>query len=237
MTERLQDSHWWFRGRRATLEALMRRYDSPAGAILDVGCGTGANLAWLSAFGEARGLDPAEEAVSACRAKGLAADYGSLPDPKVPPGSVDTVTLFDVLEHVEDDAAMIRAISDALRPGGKLVMSVPAWGWLWSGHDVTHHHKRRYRAGELRAKLASAGLVPLRVSYANMLLSPPIVAARILERASRRGGQAESGLAPVAEPLNGLLARIFSLEAAVVPRLALPFGISIVAVAEKPTRY
>jgi len=235
MTEKLQDTHWWFLGRRAILEAVLKTVVPAKGAdILDVGCGTGANIAWLERHGRVAGLDPADEAVSACRSRGFEARKGTLPDPAIAPASVDVVTLFDVLEHVDDDEALLREIAKALRPGGKLVMSVPAWPWLWSGHDVSHHHRRRYVANGLEAELAGAGFRVRYVSYFNLLLSPPILLARLAERFLSRGvSSSKSGLEPVFPPLNYCLAKIFAAESTLVPRFRLPFGISLVAVAEK----
>jgi SAM-dependent methyltransferase len=234
-TERLQESHWWFLGRRAILQKLARSF-LPAKKIniLDVGCGTGANLVWLGSFGEARGIDPAIEAVEACRRRGFTVLRGSLPHPEIAPGSFDLVTLIDVLEHIENDVGMLEAISRVLKHQGRLLMTVPAWPFLWSGHDKTHHHRRRYQRGELIGKLREAGFRVEYVSYFNFLLSPPIVAARIAERLRERfGAQSRSGLTLVSEPLNTILRWIFSAESRLLPMFRLPFGISLVVVAEK----
>ena len=225
-------AHWWFRGRRAVLVALLRRR-LPAGRhrLLELGCGTGNMLEALAEFGETVGMEPDKTLVAVARGAGLDVRRGALPhDRVVPPGWPDVVLLLDVLEHLEDDAAALRTAHALLAPGGTLVIAVPAYQWLWSAHDVALGHRRRYTAGVLGARVTAAGFDVRHVSYFNTLLFPAVA----LTRAGKRlRGDTGHDLTRPAAPVNAALARLFALEAAVVPRWPLPFGASLVLVARR----
>jgi SAM-dependent methyltransferase len=225
-------AHWWFRGRRAVLLAVLRRA-LPAGRrrLLELGCGTGNMLESLAEFGEAVGLEPDEALVTVARAAGLDVRRGALPDARVvPAGWPDVVLLLDVLEHLDDDAAALRAAAEMLRPGGALVITVPAYDWLWSGHDVVLGHRRRYTARRLRRRVEAAGFAVDHLSYFNTLLLPAVALARAWKRL--RGDRGHDLVRPPAV-VNALLARVFGVEAAVVPRVPLPFGASLLLVAHR----
>jgi SAM-dependent methyltransferase len=224
-------AHWWFRGRRAVLLALLRRR-LPAGRhrLLELGCGTGNMLESLVEFGEAVGMEPDETLVAAARGAGLDVRRGALPhDRVVANGWPDVVLMLDVLEHLDDDAAALGAAREILAPGGTLVVAVPAYQWLWSQHDVVLGHRRRYTAGGLRARVAAAGFDVRYVTYFNALLLVPVALVRAWKR--RRGG--DHDLARPVAPVNAALARLFALEAAVVPRRPLPFGTSVALLARR----
>lgn len=224
--------HWWFRGRLAVLEAVLRRH-LPARPVrlLEFGCGSGNVLGRLQEFGEAVGMEPDPRLRAAARAAGLDVRAGALPgDLAVPDGWADVVLLLDVLEHLTDDAAALGTARRAVRNGGLLVLTVPAYRWLWSGHDVTLGHLRRYTARELRRLLVATGFGVERVSCFNTLLFPPLLAVRAWKR-FRRDWRHDLRRPPA--PLNAALARVFALERHLVPRLALPFGSSLLAVARR----
>jgi len=174
-------SHWWFRGRLAVILAALRRALPPRRVrLLELGCGSGNVLASLSEFGEAVGMDGHGDLVAAARAAGLDVRAGHLPDELgVPQGWADVVLLLDVIEHVDDDLATLRAARASVGEAGLLVVTVPAYQWLWSGHDEVLGHRRRYTAAELRAAVERAGFTVLRVSYFNTLLFPLLLAALI----------------------------------------------------------
>ena len=225
-------SHWWFRGRLAVILATLRRALPPRRLrLLELGCGTGNVLAALSEFGDAVGMDANADLVAAGRAAGLEVRLGHLPDDLgVAPGWAEVVLLLDVIEHVDDDVATLRAARAAVAEGGLLVVTVPAYRWLWSGHDEVLGHRRRYTAGELRAAVERAGFTVLRVSYFNAVLFPLLLAARAWK--GLRGDRGHDLHRPAA-PLNGLLERIFAFERHLVPRARLPFGSSLLLIARR----
>jgi len=225
-------SHWWFRGRLAVIRASLRRA-LPARRVrlLELGCGSGNVLAALGEFGEAVGMDAHEDLTAAARAAGLDVRVGHLPDDLgVPPGWAEVVLLLDVIEHVDDDVAALRAARAAVGEGGLLVVTVPAYQWLWSGHDEVLGHRRRYTAAGLRAAVERAGFEVLRVSYFNTLLFPLLAAVRGWKRL--RGDRGHDLRRPTA-PLNRLLEGVFAFERHLVPRLPVPFGASLLLIGRR----
>src|SRR5579871_3370987 len=169
----LQESHWWFRGRRAILAGLIGRLDLPKPAqILEVGCGPGGNLGMLKAFGEVTGLEPDDASRAyAAEHNHVRVEGGLLPGGlPFAPATFDLACAFDVIEHVDEDAASVAAIARLVKPGGYLATTVPGQPWMWSRHDEAHHHKRRYRMAAYRALFEAAGLEIVKASYFNTLL-------------------------------------------------------------------
>jgi SAM-dependent methyltransferase len=225
-------SHWWFRGRLAVIRATLRRVlPKRRVRLLELGCGSGNVLAALAEFGEAVGMDAHEGLAAAARAAGLDVRVGRLPDDLgVAPDWADVVLLLDVIEHVDDDVATLCAARAGVGEGGLLVVTVPAYQWLWSGHDEVLGHRRRYTAAGLRAAVERAGFEVLRVSYFNTLLFPLLAAIRGWKRL--RGDRGHDLRRPAA-PLNRLLERVFALERHLVPRVALPFGASLLLIGRR----
>ena len=233
---RVQSSHWWFAGRRRILGALLER-GLPAAAeerrILDVGCGTGTNLDELGRFGRVEGVEAEAAAVAYCRSHGgWNVTHASGDELPFADASFDLVTLLDVIEHVRDDATILGEARRVLAPGGMVLVTVPAYTWMWGDQDEISHHFRRYTAGRLRTSLRGAGLEPEKVTYFNTLLFPPIAAIRLLRRLRPRRGEARSDF-ELNEPggLNSLLGRLFAMETPIVARASLPFGVSVAALA------
>ena len=231
----LDSSHWWFVARREILEEVIRRIVRPPenARILEIGCGTGHNLPMLSKFGpvEASELDDKARALASARF-GRRIEAAALPDLSVfPEAHFDLVALLDVLEHVPDDRSALAAIRTRLKPGGKLLVTVPANPWMWSAHDVAHHHHRRYRKAELGKAARAAGYEVELLSPFNSLLFPLVAAARIAGRLTGRES-ADDAMPP--RPLNSVLRGIFALESALVGRVPLPVGVSLVAVLRRP---
>jgi SAM-dependent methyltransferase len=225
-------AHWWFLGRRAVILAEMaRRLPAGRARIAELGCGSGGMLEALSRFGTAVGVET--DAVLRARAqeRGLDVRAGALPD-AIPlhPGRWDAVCLFDVLEHVDDEAGALAACRRLLVPGGRLFVTVPAYAWLWSRHDELLGHRRRYTARGLRQVAKRAGFTVERLTYFNTILAPPIMAVRMVRAALRRRGHDLDRPAPW---LNRALAACFSAEARLLRWTSPPFGISILLVARR----
>ncbi len=229
----VEDRHWWFEGRRRILGAVLDRLaPGPEAEVLEVGCGTGGNLPMLARYGRLHACEPEAEARALAEARGLATvAAGGLPD-DLPFGEkpFDLIALLDVLEHVAEDEASLAALHARLKPGGALLVTVPAYMFLWSAHDEVNHHVRRYTRGDLVRKLRAAGFRVRRATYFNTILFPVIAAVRLVGRVAGKGG---SDLGLPGDVANRLLTRIFASERHVVPRLSLPFGVSILAVAER----
>ncbi|MGP7795481.1 class I SAM-dependent methyltransferase [Sphingomonas sp. CLY1604] len=226
-------THWWYRARRDILSDYLTRYGKmPKGArILEIGCGTGHNLPMLERFGEvdAIEIDPAARAIASERL-GKPVGDAPLPDlPGVARGAYDLVAVLDVVEHIEDDVAALKGMASLLKPGGKILIAVPAHQWMWSAHDVVNHHHRRYSKASLARAIDAAGLKPAKLTYFNSLLFPLAAAARI---AGRLTGRDDSDDSPPAKPLNALFETIFRLERHAVGRVPLTPGVSIVTLAE-----
>lgn len=231
----LEEQHWWFVGRRAIVASLLRSSKLPENAsLLDLGCGTGGNLAMLSEFGQVVGAERDQQAAQLAHQRGVAPIVrGSLPD-GLPLGNetFDCVTLLDVLEHIEDDRTTLEAIHKLLLPAGVLLITVPAFPFLWGAHDVAHHHQRRYRAKGLRQLLEATGYEVTTLSYCNTWLFPIAATVRLLRRYFPAGDAgADLSLPPV--PINQLLAKLFASERHLL-RAGLPFGVSLVVLAKKP---
>jgi len=225
-------THWWYRARREILSDYLTRFgDIPEGArILEIGCGTGHNLPMLAQFGEIDAIE-IDETAAAKASERLGKKVGSSPLPElegVQPGSYDLVAVLDVVEHVEDDVAALKAIATALKPGGKILITVPAHQWMWSAHDVVNHHKRRYSKGTLTGALGKAGLKWRKLRWFNSLLFPVAVAARF---AGKLMGKDDSDDSPPPKPLNSAFETIFGLERHLLGRVPMPPGLSIIVLA------
>ena len=226
------ERHWWYRARRQVVAELIRRkVPLPEGAKgLEIGCGTGHNLGMLGEFAamDALEVDPVARELAERRLghKVLSAPLPALEG--VPAVTYDLVAALDVIEHIPDDKAALEGIARALKPGGKLVMTVPAHQWMWSAHDVVNHHQRRYSKRGFKTLVDNSPLKLESIGYLNSLLFPVAMAQRL---ASKITGKEDADLAPPAEPINQALERVFALERRVIGRVPLPPGLSLFAVA------
>lgn len=231
---RVEQSHWWYTGRRKILadfvEKICRQVTDRRPRILDVGCGTGANLLMLSEYGDAEGVDISEDALAFCRERGLEkVRLGAAEDLPYEDGTFDLVTAFDVVEHIDDDLAGLREMRRVLRPGGRVLLFVPTFMFLWGLQDDVSNHRRRYRLPELQRVLEQAGFEIERTTYANITFFLPILAMRQLMRLT--GVKAESENNINVSALNGVLGSVFGAESWILKRMNLPFGVSGLCVA------
>jgi SAM-dependent methyltransferase len=227
-----ESKHWWYVGRRRILEQFVRDALPSTGAsprILDVGCGTGANLELLTRHGAAQGLDASAQALAFCRDRGLTrVCRGVLESLPYRDASFQLVTALDVIEHLDDDLSALREMHRVLAPGGRALVFVPAFMFLWGRQDEVSEHRRRYRLPQLLARAREAGFEVERATYANFALFAPIWAARRVIRTL--------GLKPPSEnsvnidALNGVLGQLFGAERWWLKRRSFPFGVSIIAV-------
>lgn len=227
----LDELHWWYRARRDILADLIaRRIAPPADArILEIGCGTGHNLAMLGGFGRVDAIE-VDGAARDIASKRLGRAVMNAPLPAltgVEDGAYDLIAILDVLEHVEADRAALEGMARKLKAGGRLLITVPAHPWMWSAHDVVNHHKRRYTKGTLREVIGAAGLRLELLSWFNSLLFPLAAAARV---AGRVTGKEDSDDTLPPKPVNALFEKIFGLERYALGRLPFPPGVSLVAI-------
>jgi SAM-dependent methyltransferase len=232
----LEDTHWWFRGRRALLGQVLESLARPRLRILDVGFGTGAMLGFLARYGKPVGMDRSPEAIAFARTRSslpmIAGDVLHVP---LHTASVDLVTAFDVLEHVDDDAAAVAELARVCRPGGHVLVTVPAFDFLWGNQDVVSHHRRRYTRRLLRERVARGGLRIELLTYFNALLFPLIAVVRM---GRRLGGMADAPRSDFAMTPPGLvndaLAAILGAERGILKRWSLPLGVSLLCLARRP---
>lgn len=227
----LDQTHWWYIARRRILSALIgRKMNLPKDArILEIGCGTGHNFVMLEAFGEvdALELDGPARAIATKRL-GRPVGDAALPELRgVPDQSYDLIALLDVLEHIKDDHAALASIRKKLKPGGRILITVPANKWMWSAHDTVHHHYRRYNEKSLRKVAVAAGTRVDMISHFNALLFPLAAAFRL---AGKLMGRDTADDAQPAGPINAAFTHIFGLERHLIGRVPLPFGVSLAVI-------
>lgn len=230
------ERHWWYRGRRRVIRAVIDALGlAPGARILDAGCGSGRTLDELSSYGSVAGIDASEQAVAAARARGHAeVRVGRLEALPWAAGSFDLVTALDVIEHTPDDRLTLGELRRVTRPGGHALLTVPAYQWLFSAHDVANRHYRRYaRTGLLRAT-GESGWSVVRTTYFNTLLLAPAAAVRLATRGrDAHAGRSELSLTPAL--LNGALEWPLRAEAAWLARgRRLPAGLSLLALLRNP---
>lgn len=232
--EGFEDDQWWFVGKRLLVRALLGAAD-PSGRVLDLGCGMGGVLRELGRAATCFGTDRSAYALRVCRDKGAARlARADLTAPPFRAGAFDTVLALDVIEHLDDDVAFLREAGALLAPGARLVIVVPAFPLLWSQHDETFQHRRRYTTHTLEAAVRAAGLSPQRITYLHALIFPVALVWRVASRTLGLGRVApKHDFWPIPRWLNRLLARAYAIEARWVARFDLPFGVSAACVATR----
>jgi SAM-dependent methyltransferase len=235
----VDEHHWWYRGRRRIIRAELEQLALPAGArILDAGCGSGRTLEELREYGEVCGIELSPEAAETARRRGeFDVRVGRLEELPWEAGTFDLITCLDVIEHTPDDRLTLSELRRVCKPGGWLLVTVPAYQALWSVHDEANHHYRRYVRATLRSAAVQAGWRVQRMSSFNSLLLAPAAAVRLSQR--RRMGRPNAPYTPDLQLgpawLNGVLERPLRVEARWLARgRTLPAGLSLLAVLRSP---
>jgi len=232
-THRAEDRHWWYRGRRTVLARAIANLGLPQPArVLDAGCGSGRNMVELARLGTVTGIELSQTSVSLARAR-LLGDVieGSVLSMPFDADSFDLAVSLDVIEHLDEDLDALRELRRVVAPGGSLLVTVPAYGWLWSGHDEINHHYRRYTRRSLQRVAEEAGWKQTRTTYFNSLLLPVAILLRALDRLSTKTTESSLDLWVPPEPLNWVLERPLALEAAMIGRGGrIPAGLSLLSV-------
>ena len=228
-----EERQWWYAGMRAISGALLDKHLAGGGHhILDAGCGTGNNLVHFRARGRPVGVDLSEDALRFCRTRGVLAARASVLALPFGGSVFDLVTSFDVLYHrwVEDDRAAVAELARVLKPGGLLLVRVPALQMLWGAHDEAVLSRHRYTRGEVDALLRGAGFDVLESTYANSILFPVLALRRAVDRLTGRHGS-DVGFLPA--PLEAAFRGLLLAESRMVRHVKLPIGASVIALGRK----
>lgn len=229
-----EESHWWFAARSEIVRRIIERYGNlnKGDTILDIGCGTGAIMKELSKSYNMVGIDMSPLAVEYSKKRGLTNVFEmsaqEFPKEKF---NVKAVLLLDVIEHIDDDVDVLKTARDIVGRDGRVIITVPAYQWMWSAHDVANHHKRRYNSTTLRASLAAAGLQPIKMTYYNTLLFPLAALKKLIDRNKDVKGASDAVDQPSAL-VNSIFKTIFASEKSIVPSINLPYGVSLLTVAK-----
>lgn len=234
----VEDKHWWFVARRQIIEQAISRLSLPKNAqILEAGCGTGGNLQMLSRHGRVSAMELDEVACQLANKRQVTqVKRGSLPDNIPFRLQYDLILILDVIEHLDDDFSALKALYYKLKPGGYLLITVPAYQFLWSEHDEINHHKRRYRLKGLKQVVKKAGYQVAYGSYFNTFLFPVIAIARSLAKLlpKQKKNQISSDLVLPSKSVNQFLKWLFANERYFINKFTLPFGVSVLSLARKP---
>ena len=214
--DEVEGSHWWFVGRRAILEGFLQsivqgpksKVQSPK--ILDIGCGTGANLEMLAQFGEAEGVDVSDDALEFCRRKGLKVQKGLAESLPYADETFELTTALDVVEHLDDDIAGLKEMFRVTKSGGYSLIFVPAFMWLWGVQDDISNHRIRYTKKQIVERLEATGYTVERATYANWTFFAPILAGRTLMKITGIKPESENNITVSA--LNGVFGKLFGAE-------------------------
>ena len=233
----VEDRHWWFVGRRQIVEQVIRQLNLPKNAqILEAGCGTGGNLTMLARYGQISAMELDETACQLANERRVTTvKLGSLPDEIPFTSQYDLIVILDVLEHLDDDLAALQALSNRLNPKGWLLITVPAYQFLWSYHDEVNHHKRRYTLKNLKRVVRQAGYTIRYGSYFNTWLFPLVAGVRLLKNLLKMDHHTagSSDLVLPGKITNKFLTFLFASERYLINRVSLPFGVSVVLLAQK----
>lgn len=232
----VEETHWWYVGRRRIIQSLVEKIcqtlNNSNPSILDVGCGTGANLKMLAAYGRAEGVDISPQAVEFCHERGLeSVRLGAIEHLPYQNDSFELVTALDVVEHLDDDVAGLREMRRVLRCDGRLLLFVPAFMFLWGVQDDVSNHRRRYTLPRLLRAVEEAGFSVEWASYANISFFLPVLVVRSVMRWLGLRAATEYGIN--ISLMNGPFSQLFAAERFILERGRLPFGVSAACIARR----
>ena len=231
-----EKTYWWHVGRLQIIKKELARQtgNKKPLKILNIGCGTGGTVRMLEMFGEVVNVDASDEAIKFMKKNGfknsIKVEGIELP---FETATFDMVCAFDVLEHIDKDIEAVREWRRVVKPGGKIMLTVPAYQWLWSGHDESLHHYRRYTAPQLRGIAQTINLQPLKLTYAIVFSFVLVAGFRLLTKISGKQTTSESSYVELPSAVNNLFTKLLFIEADLHKVLKFPFGTSVLAVFKK----
>lgn len=235
----LEETHWWHKSKRELVTYFLEKYfsrkynKSKYNKILDVGCGTGKNMEQLQKYGNVWGLDNSKEAIKFCRKRGLKnLQLASAEKTKFKANSFDIITLLDVLEHTDDNKTL-KEMRRILKKNGILIITVPAFSWLWSKWDKVLHHKRRYNKNDLLEILRDNSFKIIKATYLYSFLVLPVFFIRKLKRRVFYKQEYPSDFRLNHPLLNNIMNLLAGLEFKISEKIKIPFGTSILVIAKK----
>jgi len=235
---KLESTYWWHVGKNEIINRLIKKYIFPnntRGKILDLGCGTGSLISQLQQYGEVTGVDSSPEAIRYCRSHGINnLLLAKIETVRLPQNSFDLVTAFDLFEHVRFDEKMMKKVYTLLKPGGYVLLSVPAHKFLWSEHDEALSHVRRYSKKELREKVLRSGFYITRLTYSIFFFFLPIYLFRTFQTLFIKSSYPKTSYILLPDRINAFLIRLLIVEASLIGKINLPMGVSLVCLGKKP---
>ena len=228
-----EEDYWWFVGRRKIILTLFENIlKKTKPKILDFGCGTGITLTYLKEYGDTAGYDISPHSFEYCKKRGLDNLYSDKDFHKLKNKSIDFVFMMDVLEHFEDESKELSKVKEKLKNNNSVLITVPAFNFLWGGEDHVSNHKRRYTKSSLRKLLEFNGFEIQKISYYNFFLLPLISLIIFYKRFFVKNGRYQSNLKSINRITNKILSLILSIEAVILKKYSFPVGASIVCVAK-----
>ncbi|MFA6981615.1 MAG: class I SAM-dependent methyltransferase [Patescibacteria group bacterium] len=229
--------YWWHKGRLRLVDALIRKYTAGKDLkILEIGCGTGEITEYLQRYGEVIGLDFSDEAIRFCKQRKLKNIFKrditrlNVKEFTDKYGKFDLILTLDVMEHIREDAMVFEKIKQMMKENGIYISTMPAYKFLWSEHDESLHHVRRYHSLEIRKKLESAGFKIIKKTYFVAAMFPVIAFFRMWSNFFTRNVEPQSSYITLPKPLNDLMYEILKVETRLVEKYNLPAGTTLVTV-------
>jgi len=230
-----EENYWWFIGRKQIIISTLQNQlkDKTNLKILDVGCGTGGTTSSLTKFGTTYGTDFSTKALQFSNKRGLNVLKSGVYELPFISETFDIITIFDTLEHIKDDLLVLKELKRILKNDGLIFLTVPAYQFLWSDHDVSLSHYRRYNAKKLSIVVERAGLKKVRISYMITILFPALAIFRLVSKLKKSNPNPTPSLIRVPKYVNKFLKKVLSLENKILQKINLPFGLSLICIVKK----